>query len=307
MIGTTTNVPSAVVSFLQSSLHPMGGGALKELRDILDLPPQRKRRAYRRSPCGTPVSLPSDAPKTATLKAAGRTLRYFNSTHRYLMELEQEGWKCCRGYCLRDVNKRTIIARATIWGAKEVAQRRRDLMDLTAWCKVWAQGGDPHYELRLFGKPVCARAFACAHGETARTFARRRAEVDTAIGDHVPNKVAFRPRGGRIGLRREDCAKWLQDTLSTMAQPLPNKTVRSATGEERTQEFLPTGVFSTLNDVYQYYCGHVLSLSDSNGVETRPASFQTFRRAWREIFFQVGGQPRSSQVTNLQREGRDVS
>ena len=273
IIGATSNVPAEVISFLQASSGPGGQEALKELHDILDQPPQRKKRAYKRSLSGNPVALPPDAPKTETLRMAGRTLRYFNSTHRYLLELEQEGWKCCRGYCLKDVSKRMIIARATIWGAKEVAQRRRDLMDLTAWCKVWAQGNDPHYELRLFGKPVCARAFACAHGETARTFSRRKADVDTAVGDHVPNRVAFRPRGHRIGLRREDCSGWLRDTLSAMAQPLPNKTVRSANGEERTREFLPTGVFATLNDVYQYYCGHVLSQPDSDGVEMHPASF----------------------------------
>lgn len=145
--------------------------------------------------------------------------------------------------------------------------------------------------MRLFGKPVCARAFASAHGETTRTFSRRKAIVDTAVGDHVSHRVAFRPRQHRLGLRREDCSDWLRDTLSSMAQPLPNKTVRGPGGEERTREFLPTGMFSTLNDVYQYYCGHVLSQPDSDGVETRPASFQTFRRAWVTNYFQVSLHP----------------
>lgn len=299
--GTTTNVPAEVVSFLQSSSGPGGREALEELRDILDQPPQRKRRAYKRGSSGSHLSLTSDAPKTATLKAAGRTLRYFNTTHRYLLDLEREAWKCCRGYCLKDVNKRMIIARAAIWGAKEVTQRRRDLMDLTAWCKVWAQGDDPHYELRLFGKRVCSRAFACAHGETARTFSRRKVDVDTAVGDHIPKKVAFRARGHRVGIRREDCSGWLRDTLSAMAQPLPNKTVRGATGEERTREFLPTGVFSTLNDVYQYYCGHILSQPDNDGVEMRPASFQTFRRAWLTNFFQVSAHPRRPRTANVRQ------
>lgn len=134
LTGTATNVPAEVVSFLQGSSGPGGQDALKELHDILDKPPQRKKRAYKRSSSGSSESVPlaPDAPKMATLKAAGRTLRYFNSTHRYLLELEREGWKCCRGYCLKHVNKRMIIARAAIWGAKEVAQRRRDLMELIA-------------------------------------------------------------------------------------------------------------------------------------------------------------------------------
>ena len=78
-----------------------------------------------------------------------------------------------------------------------------------------------------------------------------------------------------------------------MSQPLPHKTVKGSNGEERTREFLPSGLFSTLQDVYDYYCGHVLSGMDAQvdttqPVERRPASFQTFRRAWLSNFFQVG-------------------
>lgn len=272
------------------STGPGGTEALQELRERLDNnAARRKRQGYRKTSSESTdgLALPPETPLTATLRTAGRTLRYFRNTREYLLKLEREGWRCCHAYCLRDVDKRAIVARAAIWGAKEVAQRRRDLLDLTAWCKVWARDGDPHYELRLFGKPVCARAFACAHGETVRTFYRRKSAVDTAVGDTVPLKVAFRPRCDRPGLRREDCSDWLRDTLSVMAQPLPNKTVRGPDGDERTREFLPSGVFRTLNDVYQYYCGHVLARPDSDGVETRPASFQTFRRAWLANYYQV--------------------
>ena len=78
-----------------------------------------------------------------------------------------------------------------------------------------------------------------------------------------------------------------------MSQPLPNKTIRGQNGEERTREFLPSGLFKTLQDVYDYYCGHVLSevqstVDSTHPVERRPASFQTFRRAWLSNFFQVG-------------------
>lgn len=236
---------------------------------------------------------------TGTRQAAGRTLRFFRNTSRYLTTLEREGWRCCPAYCLKDVDKRMIIARATLWGAKEVGQRRRDLLDLIAWCKVWAQGRAPHYELRLFGRPLCARAFACAHGESLRTFHKRRAAVDTAIGDTVPRAVAFKTAHRRPGLRGEDCAQWLRETLSVMAQPLPNKTVRGPEGDERTREFLPSGMFSTLNDVYQYYRGHVLSQPDRHGVEARPASFQTFRRAWLANYFQVSGQSDTSLTLDL--------
>ena len=160
-------------------------------------------------------------------------------------------------------------------------------MDLIAWCKVWAQGGDAHYELRLFGKLVCTRAFAATHGETARTFSRRRAEVDRAVGDYIPACVATPMSAHRVGPRRDEYAGWLKETLSRMAQPLPNRTIRGSNGEQRTLEFLPTGLFTTLGDVYRYYCGHVLSQPDEDGVERRPASYQTFRRAWLANYFQV--------------------
>lgn len=301
-------MPEEVASFLRGSRGPGGTGALEELEDVLGQLPKRRKLSYARSSSGTSgmVPLAPEAPLTATLKVAGRTRRYFRSTCLYLLELERQGWRCCRGYCLKDVDKRMIIARATIWGAKDLAQRRRDLMNLIAWCKVWAQDQDPHYELRLFGKPVCARAFACAHGERLRTFYRRRADVDAAIGDTIPRKVAFRPPRHRPGVRREDCSEWLRDTLSVMAQPLPNKTVTGPDGEERTREFLPSGMFSTLNDVYQYYCGHVLAQPDSCGEETRPASFQTFRRAWLANYFQVSGQLKTLPQSVPARPSHDI-
>jgi hypothetical protein len=281
-------VPAEVVSYLQTCEGPGGRDALQELQKIVDEPPQRKKVAYRKGSSGCPIALEPDAPRTSVLRTAARTARYFDKTHRYLSELERQDWRCCGQCCLLGVDKRMIISRSTIWGAKEVAQRRRDLMDLIAWCKVWAQGSDAHYELRLFGRPVCTRAFAAAHGETVRTFSRRRAEVDRAVGDHIPSNVANKPPARTPGPRRDGCATWLRDTLSKMAQPLPNKTVRGPCGEQRTLEFLPTGIFTTLKDVYQYYCGHVLSQPDLGGVERRPASFQTFRRAWLANYFQVG-------------------
>ena len=234
-----------------------------------------------------------DDPLTATQRACDRSLSYFRKTHKYLLQLEEEGWRCCRAYCLRDVDKRAIIARSALWGAKEVGQRRRDILALIAWCKVWAQGGDAHYVLRVFGKPVCARAFANAHGEHQRSFFRRKCQLQNAVGDHVPLSVACRRPRERPGCRRDDCAAWLRDTLSRMSQPLPNKTIRGQNGEERIREFLPSGLFKTLQDVYDYYCGHVLSevqspVDSTHPVERRPASFQTFRRAWLSNFFQVG-------------------
>ena len=280
-------MPLEVVAFLRSCEGEGGREALSELQNVIDRPPKRRKVSHKKDSSGARIQLEADAPLTAALKAAARTKRYFNKTHRYLSELEREDWRCCAQRCLRDVDKRLVIARSTIWGAKEVAQRRQDLLDLIAWCKVWAQGSDAHYELRLFGKPVCTRAFAAAHGETARTFSRRRAEVDKAAGDCIPACVATPSAAPRAGPRRDECAGWLRETLSKMAQPLPNKTVRGSNGEQRTMEFLPTGLFGNLGDVYRYYCGHVLAQPDEDGVERRPASYQTFRRAWLANYFQV--------------------
>ena len=280
-------MPPEVATFLQQCEGCGGREALSELQNVIDRPPKRRKLAHKKDSSGARIPLEADAPLTAALKAAARTKRYFNKTHRYLSELEGQQWRCCAQRCLRDVDKRMVIARSTIWGAKEVAQRRRDLLDLIGWCKVWAQGGEAHYELRLFGKPVCTRAFAAAHGETARTFSRRRAEVDRAFGDCIPASVATPTSAPRPGQRRDECASWMRETLSKMAQPLPNKTVRGADGEARTLEFLPTGLFTTLGDVYRYYCGHVLVQPDEDGVERRPASYQTFRRAWLANYFQV--------------------
>ena len=80
--------------------------------------------AHKKASCGVHIRLEADAPLIAALKAAAQTKRYFNKTHRYLSELEREDWRCCEERCLRDVDKRLGIARSTIWGAKEVAQRR---------------------------------------------------------------------------------------------------------------------------------------------------------------------------------------
>ena len=165
-------MPREVVTFLQLVDGPGGREALSELQNIFDRPAKRRRVAHRKDALGGRVQLDANAPLTAALKAATRTKRYFNKTHRYLADLERENWRCCAHRCLANVDKGMIIARSTIWGAKEVAQRRRNLLDLIAWCKVWAQGGDAYYELRLFGKPVCTRAFVAAHGELVRTFSR---------------------------------------------------------------------------------------------------------------------------------------
>ena len=210
-------MPAEVVSFLQLCEGRGGREALSELQNVIDRPPKRRKVAHKKDASGGRIQLEADAPLTAALKAAARTKRFFNKTHRYLSELEREDWRCCAQRCLRDVDKRLIIVRSTIWGAKEVAQRRRDLLDLIAWCKVWAQGGDARYELRLFGKPVCTRAFAAAHGETARTFSRRRAEVDKAVGDYLPACVATPMSAHRAGPRRDECAGWLKETQSRMA------------------------------------------------------------------------------------------
>ena len=106
-----------------------------------------------------------------------------------------------------------------------------------------------------------------------RTFSRRRAEVDKAVGDCIPAHMAFLTPGTRAGPRRDECANWLKDTLAKMAQPAPHKTARGSDGEQRTVEFLPTCLFATLGDVYRYYCGHVLAQPDEDGVEQRPASY----------------------------------
>ena len=280
------------MSYLETSDGPGGVDALLELRDILDAPNVRKRKAYRLSEAGDGLQVPvaHDAPLTARLRASERSLSYFSKTHKYLLKLEEEGWKCCGAYCLRDIDKRAIIARSAIWGAKEVEQRRRDLLALIAWCKVWGQGADPHYVLRVFGKPVCARAFANAHGEHQRSFFRHKSRLEDAVGDHVPLKSARRFGGARPGCRRADCASWLRETLSKMSQPVPHKTVRGPDGQERTCEFLPLGVFATLQDVYNYYCGHVLSEVEAPEgrtplVERRLASFTKFKCVWLANFF----------------------
>ena len=280
-------MPTEVVSFLNLCEGPGGREALSQLQDVIDQAPKRRRVAHKKDSAGCRIPLDADAPLTAALKTAARTKRYFNKTHRYLSELEQEDWRCCGQYCLRDVDKRLIIARSTIWGAKEVTQRRRDLLDLIAWCKVWGEGGDAHYELRLFGKPVCTRAFAAAHGESARTFSRRWAEVDKVVGACLPASVTTPASTPRAGPKREECVGWLRETLSKMAQPAPNRTVRGPDGEQRTVEFLPSGSFTTLGDVYRHYRGHVLAQADEQGVERRPASYQTFCRAWLANYFQV--------------------
>ena len=208
-------------------------------------------------------------------------------TSRYMRELQVEGWCCCSNYCLLGLDPHMIVTRSTIWGAKEPEQRDKDLQALIGWCKTWAADGNEAYELRLFGRWVCARAFACAHGNCARTFERKRRHYDEVVGDHAPPSMSVKRRRTGLLMRGEHCALWLRDTLSRMAQPMPNRTVRGRNGEVRTREFLPSGIFSTLNDVYNFYRGHALAQSDVHGVEERPASFATFRRAWIANHFHV--------------------
>ena len=143
------------------------------------------------------------------------------------------------------------------------------------------KGPGKEFELKVLGHRVCAKAYALAKGVSERTLARKKSVIREE-GGILPVDVQH----GNLGRVRptdpaRECVTWLKNFFEEVSQFFPNQTVRDPkTGLEMPKEFL-SGIFRTVDSVYRYYECRCLSRGKS------AVSFSTFRRIWKDRFFQV--------------------
>ena len=204
---------------------------------------------------------------------------------------------CCRRECFRLFSVEEILSRKAVRAAREWVDadahlrgevvRSRSGSGLAGGVAGTGEGGRrtrQNYVWRVKGQTVCAKMFALWHGVCKDTLYRKSARTKPLTGV-VPDVVRHgnfrRPRHGK---GRSDCATWLGQLFERLAEPFPQHSVRSRqSGEVRTKQFLPTGLFATLQSVYDYYT----TSEAARQPPVAPVSFVTFRRAWLQQFFQV--------------------
>ena len=226
----------------------------------------------------------SDGTDVAThdvLSARDRVRKKFEHARR---EVEKPNRRCCKQQCLQSVvPPLVLVGTALTHHALPFQERKTELLRALRDYRTSSEDARKEWDLRVQpgGYHVCGAAFAAAYGLAADTLTTYKKEVRGG------GAVARRASHGnqdchRLSSGGEDCAGWLSSLFGLSAQAMPHKVSRSAsTGETRTTEFLPSGVFPTLHSVYQYY---------ASGVEARqrtPVAFSTFRRIWQEQYWEV--------------------
>lgn len=188
---------------------------------------------------------------------------------------------CCPLNCCRYITAEQLVARAACKASMDFKKRNEEIIDDVLRCRVGPGRRRQDFEWRILGRKVCTPVYALWQGVHLRTLRRKCRKARTLSGVVPSLKPHGNCRRPRQGKGRHDCAKWLQDMFARLAEPFPDRQTRSRqTGEVRTKEFLPTGLFATLQSVYDHYVG-------ANGSLHKPVSYVTFRRAWLQRHFQV--------------------
>ena len=212
-------------------------------------------------------------------RAEKRTRKTF-----FKIKAHVEGSPCCKENCVGKLTPGVVLSLASN-AAAESFQERSTRLDqaLQACC---ANPDVPHkqFEYRVLGQRVCQSAFAFYHGVTQSTVSRKCGEQLKRSGVLPRNTVHAKFGTTAPSEGREDCAEWLHGVLVPLAQPFPQHTIHDKrTGEVKTKELLPSGLFHNMRSVYDHYVGTTTAQGRT------PVSYCTFLRAWEERHYQVCG------------------
>ena len=299
---SVSGLPPSYISFLST---PSAEGSSCRVReetvrflgatlDAVDCP--RKRKSSCSDGAGGHRILGEDSPKPAKRRKLDKIGRAVDSAIGAGVPDH-----CCRRECFRLFSVEELLARKAVRAARKWSDADSDLQAEVVRCRDPRQGERrtpipiesgkrtrQNYVWAVKGHTVCANMFALWHGVCKDTLYRKSAKTKGLTGV-VPNVVHHGNfRRPRCGKGRKDCAAWLGQLFGRLAEPFPQHTARSRqSGEVRTREFLPTGLFATLQSVYDYY----VTSAAARQPPSTPVSFVTFRRAWLQQFFQVSAAP----------------
>ena len=198
----------------------------------------------------------------------------------YKTTVEKLRGTCCKEGCLGKLNASRLVVEALAHQAESFETRTMAVSRSAKDHLVADSKGKVTSKYCVQHKEVCATAFALSRGISASTLARRRKGLESSdfveSREHA-SKGVLRPTGDR-----QASAQWMMQFFGRFAQPFPHRTTRSQqTGEQRTLQFLPTHLFSTLSSVYEKY------VEDCRAASKPSVSFNTFRRAWLSAHFEV--------------------
>jgi broad specificity phosphatase PhoE len=238
--------------------------------------PRRKRHRCGNTPGGSKRFVPDGEPKRDEKQMLERVEKALDA----VKELPKD---CCRRNCMQLKHSLTAVRyKAAAMAALPFEERNKRLEACVSACRVDQGPCRQEFHFRVPGADavVCRKYFCFYHGISEATLGRMETKMKET-SRVIPSERAHGNRGRwRPGKGRQDCAEWMQKLFADVAEPKPNRVVVQH-GEERTKEFLPSGIFATFDSVFQYY------LDGCRRRDANPVSFPTFRRAWIQHHFQV--------------------
>ena len=254
--------------------------ALEGLSTKLADPNPRMRKTWKRGRSGEREEVAQGEPKVGAGRAMKRTRTAFGKVLRAL----QEG-HCCANDCLQALQSTDIMSRATNHAAEKYSVRTTRLQDTLRVCLTDSSESGKHFQLKLFGREVCKKAFAAAHGLCIRSLENKMRDLirSDALGLRLPTTKAHGNRGRSSKRERtQRCLEWMETLRRSVAQPFPQKTVKNTrTGAEVPKEFLPTGLFPNKASVFRHY------KADQESAGRVPVGDATFTRLWDEHLYMV--------------------
>ncbi len=275
---TTEDLPDELAQHLATPCPESSLNVREEVSSTLScllqkMTSPRKKRARRFGPDGQYRDCGEHSPKKIKRRVFTKVDKAVRDTCASGIPTECCELGCCDEVGLEDVMARNVLRKALPWNAGE-----QTLLAEVLRCRDRASGRRQSFTWRLGNKVVCKRMFCLWHGISDTTLRRKTGAVRNSTGVLPVLRAHGNWRKVRHGKGRTDCADWLGRLFARIAEPFPNLSVRSAqSGALRTKEFLPTGLFATLQSVYDHYTASTPS----------PVSYVTFRRAWLQHHFQV--------------------
>jgi hypothetical protein len=240
---------------------------------------KRQRRKEKNTPGGSKSYVDPDEPK----KEEKTMLERVANKLRNPLELPHV---CCSKHCCSDNRFSSNIVKYRIAGdaALQPDERRSRIQAIVSQCRVkpGQNRQEFQYKVPIPGGhlPVCRNFFLFYYNIALSTLNRMQSSVKGISGMIREEKVHGNAGRRKPGKGRQDCAEWMRMLFDDVAEPKPNHVV-VRDGVHRTKEFLPSGIFGTLDSVFNYY------KSAFAGNDETPVSYMTFRRAWLQHHFQV--------------------
>ena len=247
---------------------------------------KRQRSKEKNTPGGSKSYVEQDEPKKEERTLLQRVEKKLG------MRLEPPT-VCCGKNCCKDtrINPEIVKYRIAAEAALPPDERRKRIQETISHCRVKV---GPNRQVLQYRVPipggqldVCRTFFIYYHNISSNTLNRNLAAVKSLSGLIPEDKMHGNTGKQKPGKGRQACAQWMRMLFDSVAEPKPNQVVIRG-GEERTKEFLPSGIFGTLDSVYMYYKSAFAEREASEG----PVSYMTFRRAWLQHHFQVKPFPR---------------